>query len=448
MTNTPPNEPSWDDIFRSQPGRADGPTTPDAATPAEPEPGSRRARRLAERPPVEPGAPPPAPTSGVAAAAAEASALPSRRDAREHAPLPPRRRRRRWGWIVALVLVLGALGGGAYAAWTLFEPQIREVLGISEPNDFEGSGNGTEIDITIVSGDIGADIARTLQEQGVTMTFDAFYDLLLEREAAGEAASFEPGTYRLQGEMSAASALDALLDPANRMTSVVQIPEGVVMARELELISAGAGVPLEELQAAVADPQAYGVPAEAPSLEGYLFPATWQFDPGTPATEIVQRLVNRTFEELDAAGVAPEDRHRVLTIASLVQREARLGDDFYRVSRVIQNRLDEGMMLQFDSTSHYGVDSTSGSVFTTDAERADDNPYNTYVIEGLPVGPISAPGAQAIDAAINPVDGPWLFFVTVDLESGETVFTTTADEHAAAVQQLQSWCRDNPDYCG
>ncbi|MET0303611.1 MAG: endolytic transglycosylase MltG [Microbacteriaceae bacterium] len=411
-------EPSWDDIFASQPD---------------------------DQRKSDPGAPQPGPTTGVAAAAAEARRLPSRREAREQAPMPKPKRKRRWGWVVALVLVLGAFGGGAYAAWTLFEPQIRSLFGIEIPNDYEGSGNGTEVDVTIVSGDIGGDIAMTLANENVTMTYEAFYNLLIGLD---EQPNFIPGTYGLQEEMSAQAALDALLDEANRKTSTVQIPEGVVMARELELISAGADIPIEELQAAVEDPQAYGVPEEAPSLEGYLFPATWTFDPGTTAEQAIQQLVDRTLSELDSAGVAVDDRHRVLTIASLIQREARLGPDFYKVSRVIQNRLDDGMQLQFDSTSHYGADSTSGSVFTTDAERAAENGYNTYVIPGLPIGPISAPGAEAIDAALNPADGTWTYFVTVNLETGETTFTNSIGEHEQAVAELQSWCRSNPEYCG
>lgn len=417
------NEPNWDDIFTPEPEEPQRPVA---------------------------GAPRPGPTSGVAAAAAEARELPSRREAlaaeapRERKP----KRRRRWGALVAVVLLLGAFGGAAVAGWVLFEDQIRSVLGIEEPNDYAGAGNGEEVEVTIVDGDIGETIARTLVDADVTMTFEAFYDLLLEREAEGEAPSFIPGTYALQKEMSAESALEALLDEENRRVSTVQIPEGVVLARELELISAGTGIPLEELQVAVRKPTAYGVSKTAPSLEGYLFPATWEFEPGSSAKQVVQQLVDRTFQELDAAGVAPKDRHRVLTIASLVQREARLGDDFYKVSRVIQNRLDQGMKLQFDSTSHYGADSTSGSVFTTDAERAAENPFNTYVIDGLPAGPIAAPGAAAIDAALNPADGQWLYFVAVNLETGETKFTNSIGEHEQAVAELDAWCRSNPDYCG
>src|SRR5690606_6355645 len=118
-----------------------------------------------------------------------------------------------------------------------------------------------------------------------------------------------------------------------------------------------------------------GIPADAPNIEGYLFPATYTFDPGVDAKTVLQVLVNRTFQSLDAAGVAPEDRAGILTIASLIQREAGVNrDDFYKVSRVIQNRLDKGMQLQFDSTSHYGYvwahgdREDGGGVFSSKAE--------------------------------------------------------------------------------
>ena len=177
-----------------------------------------------------------------------------------------------------------------------------------------------------------------------------------------------------------------------------------------------------------------------------MFPATYQFEPGTSAHDILQQLVDRTFLSLNNAGVPEDQRNRVLTIASMIQREARISDDFYKVSRVIQNRLDAGMKMEFDSTAHYGANSQSGSVFTSDAERAAVNDYNTYVIPGLPIGPISAPGDVAIDAAMHPVDGTWLFFVTVNLDTGETVFSDTVREHDRAVAQLREWCRGS-DVC-
>ncbi|PJJ72304.1 UPF0755 protein [Diaminobutyricimonas aerilata] len=459
------DEPSWDDIFASQPspsrdddaarraqrpdaadGQAPRPQTPDAApaAPTESVPLSRRALREQQAAEPEPETrrsrrsgtatldTPPAPT-----------ARERRRQREDDEDRVPLRKRLGCLWVLLALIVL--LGGTAAAVYATFGDRIRDAIGASEPNDYEGSGNGTEVLVTIVSGDIGEDVATTLHEEGVTKTFDAFYDLLL---GMSEQPNFVPGTYALQQEMSAKSALDALLDPANRRVSQAVIREGITVTTILQELSDATGTPLAEFEAVAADFRSLGVPAEAPSLEGYLAPATYEFEPGTAPRDMMQQMVNLTIQRLDAAGVAPPDRNRIMTIASLAQREAGNQEDLYKVARVIYNRLDEGMKLQFDSTSHYGAQST-GSVFTTNEERAAVNPYNTYVIDGLPVGPIAAPGEAAINAALNPEPGDWLYFVAVNLATGESEFTRTQAEHEAAVEKLDQWCREpeNASYC-
>lgn len=434
------NEPSWDEIFRP----ADEPAAP--SRPA-PEPASGLPGVRADDP--------------FAVAAAEARAQQpvahdagseglTRRQAREQeegatrrgggsGQKPPKKRRRGLrALVIVLASVLVLVGGGAATAWILFEEQVREVMGWELPIDYVGDGNGTEVDVTISSGQIGSDIATTLHEAGVTMTYEAFYELLLGME---EQPTFIPGTYALEEEMSAQSALDALLDESNRKVNSAVIREGLTLSSYVELLAAGTGIPIEDFEAAVADYTSYGLPEDAVSLEGYLFPATYEFDPGVTARDIIQLLVNRTFESLDAAGVAPEDRNRVLTIASIIQREARIADDFYKVSRVIQNRLAIPMQLEMDSTAQYGEDAQD-SAFSTAEQLEAVNGYNTYTRDGLPVGPIAGVGDLAIDAALHPVDGPWVFFVTVNLDTGETVFSETVDEHERGVEQLKAWCRE------
>ena len=124
-------------------------------------------------------------------------------------------------------------------------------------------------------------------------------------------------------------------------------------------------------------------------------------------------------------------------MASIVQKEGGSTDDFYKVSRVFANRIADGMPLQSDATVAYGTGSKE--VDTTDAQRNDEsNKYNTYVIQGLPVGPISNPGDDAIKAALNPADGTWLYFVTVNLDTGLTCFSDTIDQHDAAVLLYQA----------
>jgi UPF0755 protein len=245
--------------------------------------------------------------------------------------------------------------------------------------------------------------------------------------------------------MSAKSALAALQDPANVVVSKVTIPEGTTIKKTLQRLADGTGIPLADFEAAAEDPTQFGVPKKAPSLEGFLFPATYNFDPGLDAVGILQLMVDRTNQSLDAAGVAEKDRLKVLSFAALIQKEGGSTKDFYKVARVFQNRLDKGMLMQSDATVSYG--SGSKSIFTTGAERADaSNKYNTYVHPGLPFAPICAPGDAAIDAALHPAKGDWIYFVLVNGETGETKFSTTLAEHNAAVQEWQAWFAAHPDF--
>lgn len=357
----------------------------------------------------------------------------------------PVKKKRRWvPWVVAPLVVILVIGGGGIGAAFLIMPdwpsRIPALLAGPEETDYTGSGTEEAV-IVIREGDIGEDVARTLVQEGVTKSFNSFYDLLL-----AEPVEFQPGAYRLKLQMSAQSALDALKDPANKIENEVVLPEGETLATAIPLLAAALKVDVSEVQAAADDYGSYGLPSEARSLEGFIFPATYQFDPGTTPRDAIQTMVNRSFQALDEAGVAPENRWKTIVLASLIQKEAGLRDDYYKVSRVFLNRLDQGMLLQSDATVAYGTGNTH-RVTTTDAERADaNNPYNTYVHEGLPVGPISNPGDLAIDAAIHPADGPWVFFVTVNLDTGETVFSETIDQHEAAVAQWLAWMDEHPEY--
>ena len=360
----------------------------------------------------------------------------------------PRKRNLLWLKItLPIVLVLGAVGGVAAYGWFNYNEQVRALLGIPLPTDYDGTGNGTEAIVSIKSGDIGSDVAVTLHEAGVTMTYDAVYDYLV----ANPDISFLPGNWRLQKEMSAESAVTALQDSANKVTDRLLITEGTVLPNALETIAATTGIPIEDVQAAAADVSAYGLPAEATTLEGFLFPATYELDGTETAQAILQKMVNTMFEHLDAAGVAPEDRWKTIILASIVQREAGPNvDDFGKIARVFQNRIDQGINLESDATVAYGTGRLD-SVWTEPEEREDpSNLYNTYANAGLPIGPIGLPGDDAINAALHPTEGPWLFFVPINLATGETVFSETADEHQTAVDQLLAWCdesAENATYC-
>lgn len=359
-------------------------------------------------------------------------------------PPPAERRRRRIGGWIALAIVLALIGGivgGGVWAWNTFGVQVQGFFSPAEREDFEDGIATGETSVTIVAGDAGQSVSQKLFDAGVVKAPTSLYDYMIDTSTS---FTFQPGVFRLQQQMSSEAVLAALRDPANRLEGTAQIREGLTAEQTVAQLAEQLSIPVEDFTAAIADPAAYGVPAT--SLEGWLFPATYTFEPETTANQVIQRMVERTIQSLDEHGVAVADRQRVLTVASIVEREARLADDFYRVSRVIQNRLDQGMKLQMDSTSQYGYGELhEGSVSTSGEAQFDDNAWNTYVVDGLPAGPISNPGDQAIDAAINPAEGDWLFFVTVNLDTGETVFTSNADDHEGARQQWIQWCQDNPD---
>ncbi|PII81615.1 ABC transporter substrate-binding protein [Leucobacter sp. OLJS4] len=338
--------------------------------------------------------------------------------------------------LLVAVLLLGGLGAGVAVLWSSFGAQVSKAMGW-EKNDYEGSGTGSAV-VTIREGEIGSDIAASLAKQGVVKTSEAFYDLLLKQDPAVE---FQVGSYQLKKQMSAKAALAALQDPKNQIKLTVTIPEGMAAGDALARISKVTGIPQADFDAAVKDPSKYGIPKAAPSIEGFLFPATYTFEPGDTAESIIKKMVERMGQALREHGVPEADELRVLTLASIVQREAGSNQaDFPKIARVFQNRLDQGMKLQSDATVAYGTGNTH-TVWTTEAERADaSNKYNTYANPGLPIGPIGLPGDVAIAAAMKPAPGKWLYFVPINLETGETVFSETNEQHEAAVAKLGQWC--------
>ena len=150
-------------------------------------------------------------------------------------------------------------------------------------------------------------------------------------------------------------------------------------------------------------------------------------------------MVTQMRKVLDGLGVSGQQGQRVLTEASIVQAEGSRPQDFGKIARVIDNRLARGMKLQLDSTVSYAVGKRT--VTTSKDERATDSPYNTYAVTGLPAGPIGNPGETTLKAALNPASGSWLYWVVVNLKTGETVFSDTLAEHNAAVQKFRDYCR-------
>jgi UPF0755 protein len=359
-------------------------------------------------------------------------------------PRGPRPKRRRGPLVAGIVIVALVLVAGV-SAYAFAAPKVQQLVGMisgaQEPDDYTGDGT-SKVTITIKQGDIGEDVAKTMQRSGVVKDSKVFYKLLL----ASPDLQFQPGSYALKKKMSSKAALAALQDPANRVQASIVIPEGTAL-KDIEAgMVSKAGLTQAEVSAAAQDVSAYGLPAGVTTLEGWLFPATYPINPDWSAKQYFQSMVDTMKQHLQAAGVAEADQEKVIVFASLVQKEAGLAADYPKVARVFQNRLDIGMPLQSDATVAYGTGNTH-RVTTTDQERADaGNKYNTYVHKGLPPAPISNPGDVAINAVTHEATGKWLYFVTVNLETGETVFSDTYQQHLAAVDQFQAWLRAHPDY--
>lgn len=349
-----------------------------------------------------------------------------------------RKRRRRRTWVTALILVAG-LGVAGAGAWLGLRPLVSSITSaFGAPDDYTGDGT-TPVEVKIPDGATGTKIAQILVDAGVVKSANSYLNAASGTPAA---ATIQPGTYALKKQMSAQAALQALLDPASRQTKKVTIPEGSRIPTILATIAKMTGIPKEQLDAAAKDAAALGLPAGAVSAEGYLFPATYDVEPGTKAEDVLRQMVAQTMDTLKSQGVAPGDENRVLTLASLVQAEGRHPEDMGKIARVLVNRLAAGMPLQLDTTVHYATGKFT--VQTTNADLAVKSPYNTYTHPGLPPGPIGSPGLVAIKAAINPTPGPWMYFVATDPSTGTTEFGVTAADFQKLKAKYDAWQKAHP----
>jgi len=295
----------------------------------------------------------------------------------------------------------------------------------SSAPDFEcGSAASEEVLITIKSGEAGSSVGVSLARAGVVKSSEAYFRLAV---ADSRAAKVAPGTHRLQKNLCAQQALLQLLD-SRRITGLINISEGMWVSEVLPQMYRS-GFTTADVQGAL---KTIVKPAGFKQLEGLLFPAQYSFAPSTTAKSALEAMVLRAEGEMRKAGFYRNqmsfDPSELLVIASLVQAEGK-EKDFTKISQVVRNRLKKGMPLQFDSTVHY-VMKSRGNIFLSTKSTMLSSSYNTYRRYGLPPGPINNPGAAAMRAAVSPMAGDWLYFITV--LPGDTRFT-------ADINQFNSW---------
>jgi UPF0755 protein len=353
------------------------------------------------------------------------------------------------GCLAALV-ALALIAGGAYVAVTKGAEFIRDQF--STAADYPGPGRG-KVTFEVESGDTVGEIGRNLKAKGVVESVDAFI------EASNGESNIQVGFYQLKKEMRAADAFDILSNPANIIKNTVTVPEGKQVSEIVELLAANTDYPAKAFNKVLADPARIGLPDYAGgNPEGYLFPSTYDFGPKDKPVDMLTKMVERWRQAADDAGL--EDAaaamgyspHEIMTVASMVEAEGR-GDYRVKIARVIYNRLEidpnpAAGFLQIDATVNYALGKPGPAVLTQEEiDSVADSPYNTYTQKGLPPGPIEAPGEDAIEAALNPEEGPWFFYVTVDLATGETKFTDSYDEFLAYKEELQEYCETQSDRC-
>ncbi|MEU7283118.1 endolytic transglycosylase MltG [Streptomyces sp. NPDC045431] len=336
--------------------------------------------------------------------------------------------------VVALVLAGGA-GGVAYFGYQFWQSQFGAAP------DFEGTGTSETVQVTIPQGAGGYEIGSILVKNGVVKSQGAFVSAQSKHP---KGKNIQAGVYTLKKGMSATSAVELMLNPQSQSTLI--IPEGRRNAWVYEQIDKKLQLKAGTTEAvAAAEAKNLGLPAWATGhrdvkdpLEGFLFPASYPVAKGAKPEDVLKKMVARAKAEYikaDLEGKAKtlglKSPWELLTVASLVQVEGKTDDDFRRMSEVVYNRLkptntETNQLLQFDSAFNYLQGESNIDISETEINSNQD-PYNTYTQKGLTPGPISNPGIEALEAAMNPTKEGWMYFVATD-GMNKTEFAKTHDE--------------------
>lgn len=382
----------------------------------------------------------------------EPSVLPGDPHAGRSAGHRAARTKRRSGCL-PMLLVLVVVAGLAVAGYVyLLKPTIDDFFG--DPEDFAGPGEG-EVCFMVLAGDSVSSVGDRLEDEGVVASSEAFSEA-----AEAEGAGVFPGSFALKRKMDAAGAVEILADIKNDgCVSELTFLPGKTVKDIVALLAENTEFSKAAYNKVLDNPESLGLPPEANgNAEGYLYPGSYEVDRKDTPRTILAAMVDRWHsetEELDFERRAARlgyDTHEMLTIASLVEAEGSTVSDAdkARIARVIFNRLENPTaetagFLGIDSTVAYALGFNPGVALTQEQLEV-DSPYNTRENKGLPPGPIESPSLDSIEAALNPAEGDWLYWVTVNLKTGETKFADTHDEFLVYKAELTEYC-EGSDAC-
>ncbi|WP_131768050.1 endolytic transglycosylase MltG [Candidatus Protofrankia californiensis] len=339
--------------------------------------------------------------------------------------------------IAILVIVAAILCGGIYGAGKV----IGRISAGESAVDYAGPGDGSVI-VQIQAGSTARDIARVLASAEVVRTPAAFVNAAAADERS---RSIQPGFYKLKQHVRAVDALAALLDVKSHTLFRLTIAEGMTTRQVLTALADRTGQPLSAFEEIVKNPGELQLPSYAAGVEGYLYPSTYDLRPGASGTATIKSFVDKFKAETAGLGIetgaaalgrSPQD---IVTVASIIEREVKNPDEGPKVARVIYNRLADTSgrfrRLDLDSTTRYALNEYEGPL--TQSQLAANNPYNTRKVPGLPPGAISNPGKWALESALHPAAGPWMYFVSLP-KSNVTIFATTDREWQDALARYRA----------
>ena len=309
-------------------------------------------------------------------------------------------------------------------------------------DDSAALADGQTIEVTIPEGSSAASIAQLLEDSGVISSASAFQRLV---SSSGMASSLLPGTYSFTGPTTLTEIMNLLVAGPNVSEPALTIPEGLTVDQIAALVAEAyeGSIAEEDFLAAVNSASDYeeDYPFVADvynnSLEGFLFPKTYEILDNATADDVVRQMLDQYQTEIASIDFSYAEsqglsQYEVLIIASLIEREATLDEDRALISSVIYNRLAIGMALQIDSTVVY----VTGSSEITMSDLQVDSPYNSYLYAGLIPGPICSPGLASIQAAAQPEETSYLYYVLSSAGDGSHSFSETYEEHLAKVEEL------------
>ncbi|MFQ5431273.1 MAG: endolytic transglycosylase MltG [Nitrospinota bacterium] len=326
---------------------------------------------------------------------------------------------------ILTIVLLTALVFSGLAGTYIYKTHLAPVTSVS-----------TKITVEIKNGMTAKQIAKLLEHNKIIRSQKAFAWIA---RYSGKAEKLRAGEYELDSSQTPGQILRNLLD-GKVVLHEVTVPEGLTISQIALLFSqAGFGEPSLFIQAAENSKLLGRFGIKGNNAEGYLMPETYRFPKSAAAAEIVTKMISTFMEKVEPLKLryqqdSPLEFNKIITLASIIEKETGNRDEYRLISSVFHNRLKKGMMLQADPTVIYGLPDFDGNIRKSDLLY--DSPYNTYRHRGLPPGPISNPGLPAIEAAYKPAETGYIYFVATKRE-GRHYFSSSLRDHNRAVAKYQ-----------